>query len=541
MNLIDEAEIKKSNSDQGKMQKKLILLFVFVAILIVLAVVLMLQINVMKNKKFKFYFDGTQKADNDIFRKADDGSLYTGKDLKGNTTYYISVKDFANFFAEYTAHTGLPNSYIEHDYSNCYIENPYEKTTFTVGENKIVKYEGLNNNNIVEIVGSEKIYGQGDNIYAPSDLVERAFNCKFVYTAENNTFNVYSLSYLVQAYGETYPLSAVNASIDSSDPSYEEYQNQKAVARGYLVIGDPTTQKLGVLNLEDSKATADFEGTNTITNTSNLEIGLKYSAIRFLEANEYFYVKTADNKVGIINNDGTSIVNPIYLSIDTLDSNTGTYVAQSDTGRFGVIDKNQRNIIPFDYDQIGITETYGDPNVKNKYLLLDYYIPVKNSDGYTFFSKSGARLIANQSFKGVGCVNDSSQTGSGSRGVVVIPPLHSVVISYEEQITGIDGRPAAATFYGIVGDLYATDGNVSKMESIAGHFTQIYAREISGKTTYMATQEGTSVDVVEFINNYYSQIQQGGQPQVQENIVENNNENDENDENGQQEATPSDE
>ena len=130
-------------------------------------------------------------------------------------------------------------------------------------------------------------------------------------------------------------------------------------------------------------------------------------------------------------------------------------------------------------------------------------------------------MIANQSFKGVGCVNNSSQTGSGSRGVVVIPELHSVIISYDEQIAGDDGRPRTATFYGVVGDLYATDGNVSKMESIAGHFTQIYAREVSGKTTYMAVQEGTSVDVVEFINNYYSQIQQGGQTQEQANVVEN--------------------
>ena len=98
MNLIDEAEIKKSNSDQGKMQKKLILLFVFVAILIVLAVVLMLQINVMKNKKFKFYFDGTQKADNDIFRKADDGSLYTGKDL--NSILMEKAQQFQKIFLE---------------------------------------------------------------------------------------------------------------------------------------------------------------------------------------------------------------------------------------------------------------------------------------------------------------------------------------------------------------------------------------------------------------------------------------------------------
>lgn len=521
MNLIDEAEIKKSNNDQNQAQKKLILIVVAIAILIVSAVFLYLYINNIKSKQLKIFVDGSKKTQINIFRKADDGTLLKGKDAKGNDTYYISIKDFAKYFNNYNLHTGLPNSYIEHDYSNCYIENPYEITVFTVGETKITKHETLNNNNIVELSISDKIYAEGDTIYAPSDAIEKAFNCKIYYTAAENKFQIYSLTYLVQTYGNQYPLSAVKPSINSSDPSYEEFQNQKAVSRGYLIIKDPSNNKLGVLNINDPKATKDFEKTNTLKDTSNLEIGLKYSTIRFIEENETFYVKTEDNKVGIINNDGRSIVNPIYLSIDTLDSSSGTYVAQSDTGRFGVIDSNQRNIIPFDFDQIGITDTYGDPNVTNKYLLLDYYIPVKNSEGYTFYSKQGARLIANQSFKGVGCVNNSSQTGSGSRGVVVIPELHSVIISYDEQITGDDGRPRTATFYGVVGDLYATDGNVSKMESIAGHFTQIYAREVSGKTTYMAVQEGTSVDVVEFINNYYSQIQQGGQTQEQANVVEN--------------------
>ena len=542
MNLIDEAEIKKNSSDQNQAQKKLIAIIIVLAILIIAAVMIVLQKNVEINKKFKFYIDGKSTAvAKDLFRTAEDGSFITGKDASGKVTYYISVKDFAGLIAGYTGYTGLPNSYIEHDFTNSYIENSYERTIFTSSEKKILKYEFLNNNSTVEIPISDQIITQGEVMYAPSDAIEKAFNVKIQYTADNNSFKVYTLNYLVQAYGKEYPLSAVKASANSSTPSYEEYQNQKAVTRGFLVLQDPTTGKLGVLNLEDANAIKDFKQTNTLTNTNNLEIGLKYSAIRFMEENESFYVKTDDSKVGIINNDGTSIVNPIYLFIDTLDAQTGTYVAQSDTGRYGVIDKNQRTIIPFDFDEIGIKDTYGDPYVKNKYLLLNYYVPVKNSEGYTFYSIAGARLVSNQSFKGIGCINNSSQTGSGSRGVVIIPDLNSIVVSYDEPVTGTDGRTSVATFYGIVGDLYAVNGNITKMDTIAYHFTQIYARELSGKTTYMALQEGTTVDVVQYINDYYSQLQQRDQGTgTQENVVapDNNGDNNEGDNSGQS-ATPS--
>ena len=542
MNLIDEAEIKKNSSDQNQAQKKLIAIIVVLAILIIAAVMIVLQKNVEINKKFKFYIDGKSTAvAKDLFRTAEDGSFITGKDATGKVTYYISVKDFAGLIAGYTGYTGLPNSYIEHDFTNSYIENSYERTIFTSSEKKILKYEFLNNNSTVEIPISDQIITQGEVMYAPSDAIEKAFNVKIQYTADNNSFKVYTLNYLVQAYGKEYPLSAVKASANSSTPSYEEYQNQKAITRGFLVLQDPTTGKLGVLNLEDANAIKDFKQTNTLTNTNNLEIGLKYSAIRFMEENESFYVKTDDSKVGIINNDGTSIVNPIYLFIDTLDAQTGTYVAQSDTGRYGVIDKNQRTIIPFDFDEIGIKDTYGDPYVKNKYLLLNYYVPVKNSEGYTFYSIAGARLVSNQSFKGIGCINNSSQTGSGSRGVVIIPDLNSIVVSYDEPVTGADGRTSVATFYGIVGDLYAVNGNVTKMDTIAYHFTQIYARELSGKTTYMALQEGTTVDVVQYINDYYSQLQQRDQGTgTQGNVVAPNNNGDNNEgDNSRQNATPS--
>ena len=544
MNLIDEAEIKKNNYDQNQSQKKLIIVIILLAVLIVAAVVVALQKNVEMNKRFKFYIDGKSTAvSKNLFRTANDGTFITGKDANGNVVYYISVKDFAGLVAGYTGYTGLPNSYIEHDFTNSYIENSYERTVFTASEKKILKYEFLNNNNTVEIPISDQIITQGEVMYAPSDAIEKAFNVRIQYTADNNSFKVYTLNYLVQAYGKEYPLGAVKSSANSSNPSYEEYQNQKAITRGFLVLQDPTTGKLGVLNLEDANAIKDFKQTNTLTNTNNLEIGLKYSAIRFMEENESFYVKTDDSKVGIINNDGTSIVNPIYLFIDTLDAQTGTYVAQSDTGRYGVIDRNQRTIIPFDFDEIGIKDTFGDPNVKNKYLLLNYYVPVKNSEGYTFYSISGARLISNQSFKGVGCVNNSAQTGSGSRGVLIIPDLNSIVVSYEEPVTGADGKTTVATFYGIVGDLYAVNGNVTKMDTIAYHFTQIYAREISGKTTYMGLQEGTTVDVVQYINDYYSQLQQrnqGSQNTIDNAVNPNNNGDNNGGDNSNQTATPSD-
>ena len=541
MNLIDEAEVKNNKNDQNKTQKRLILILVAVAVLIVLAVLVYLMIQSQQNKQFKFFVDGKQisiSMDNKLFRTADDHSFITDKDAKGNTVYYLSVRDFAALksITGYSGYTGLPNSYIEHDYSNCYIENSYERTVFTVGETTITKTEKLNKNNTVEIPISNKIYGQGEIIYAPTDAIEKAFNCRINYNPDTHTFTIKTLSYLVQTYNNSYPLSAVKATnVNSGQPSYTDYQNQKALVRGYIVIKDPANGKLGLLNLNKSGSTSSLKGAKTIKDTDVLDIGLKYSSIRFMESDERFYVKTSEGKVGILSNDGTPVVNPVYKSIESLDAIRGLYVAQNDAGKYGVIDSNQINVIPFDYDQIGITDTYDDPNVTNKYVLLDFYVPVKNSDGFSFYSVFGNRLIDNQTFKGIGCVNNAKN--NGNRGVVVIPELNAIVVSYSEQVTNDKGKITSATFYGIVGDLYAVDGHVSTMESIAGHFTQISASVSREKTTYNAIQEGTSVDLVEFVTNYYGNIQQSGQNTgEQANAVENvNNE----DNNQQDDATPS--
>ena len=79
-----------------------------------------------------------------------------------------------------------------------------------------------------------------------------------------------------------------------------------------MVIQDPTNGKLGVLNLNDADAIKDFRQTNTLSNTSNLEIGLKYSVIRFMEENETFYVKTDDNNA------------------DNIDENVNAYIVYED-------------------------------------------------------------------------------------------------------------------------------------------------------------------------------------------------------------------
>ena len=81
------------------------------------------------------------------------------------------------------------------------------------------------------------------------------------------------------------------------------------------------------------------------------------------------------------------------------------------------------------------------------------------------------------------------------------------------------------------------------MDTIAYHFTQIYAREISGKTTYMGLQEGTTVDVVQYINDYYSQLQQrnqGSQNTIDNAVTPNNNGDNNGGDNSNQTTTPSD-
>lgn len=504
MNLIDDSEVKSTKLNEQKAQKLLIGLVVVIAILVIFAVLIMLKMQQTRNEQLKFNVDGkSSNISKTLFEKDANGNFRYTKSSDGTNTYYFSVREFKKLsgFSKYTANVGLPGQYIEHDYANAYIEDNNERVVFSANEKKITKYEKLNDNSIEEIEISDSIVQEGYELYAPQDAIESAFNCQISYNASTNTFNVYTLEYLTQKFIDAYPLTPIKYSDQNMD--YTTFSNLKAIVRGYLIIQDPNNKYQGVMSLENTEATKSLQNQNEISDTNVLLIGAKYQSIRYMEGSNNFYVTTTDKKVGILDSNAQAVVQPIYLFIDELDSTSGEYVAQSDNKLFGVINKNGKPLIPFDYDQIGLDDTMDDPNVTNKYLLLNSFIPAKKNGQYMFFSKQGTRLLGDKTYAGIGYQNNSEQNGSGTRSVVVIPEIKSIVISYLETEKGVDGKDTVKKYYGIIGDSSSSD-SAENFNFDMNYFTQIYAIQSNNKTTYMGVQQGNTIDIVSYVTEYRS-------------------------------------
>ena len=440
-----------------------------------------------------------------------------------NGKIYFSIKDFAHL-VDYSEQNGTPHAYVEKDYSHCYVSNSFETTVFSAGSSVITKIEIKNNNNEVEIDTKDVILQDNNILYASQDTISKAFNCAIAYDKVNNRVSVYTLDVVVQRNIEAYPLTTVQLSTES----YENIQNQKALLDGYVIIKDPTTELQGVLDTKKEGASQIFYGQTVIPDSSKLLLGTRYSSILYLENTGDFSVRTSNNKVGIISKNATYIVEPRYDAIEKLAVNKNLYVVRLNN-LFGVVDTDGRTVLNLQYQQIGISDTMGDPNVTNKYLFYDHYIPVKADNVYSFFDTSGNRLLAGETYSGIGCVytrDNNEQVETTSRSVILVPDLHAIVVS--KEITYIENnKKVTKTFYGLIGDTTVSyNGSVDEMNSITDiSIEKIYARIDNGQTSYYLRVNGTSNELVGYINSYLNNQQTQATdtqtPTTQENEIQN--------------------
>lgn len=498
MNLIDESQQSRDQKKSADLQKMLFVIVVIVAILIVLAIVVYLKIQDAQNSIFKFLVNEKSAAYTEELFKKDKA---TGKLFEDNNgKIYFSIKDFAHI-VDYSEQNGTPNAYVEKDYSHCYVSNSFETTVFSAGSSVITKTEMRNNNNEVEIDTKDVVIQDNNILYASQDTISKAFNCVINYDKVNNSVSVYTLDVVVQRNIDAYPLTTVQLSTET----YENIQNQKALLEGYVIIKDPTTSLQGVLDTKKPDAAQLFYGQTVIPDSSKLLLGTRYSSILYLENTGDFSVKTSNNKVGIMSKNATYIVEPIYDAIEKLAVNKNLYVVRLNN-LFGIVDTDGRTILNIQYQEIGISDLMGDPNVSNRFLFYDHYIPVKSDNVYSFYDTSGNRLLAGETFSGIGCVytrDSNEQAETTSRSVILVPDLHAIVVS--KQITFLENnKRVTKTLYGLVGDTSVSyNGSVDEMNSITDiSIEKIYARIDNGQTSYYLRVNGTSNELVGYINSY---------------------------------------
>lgn len=451
-------EIVGTNLEEEQKNKKKLMttIIVLIIILAIIAAGLFVLIGQLKEKQFKLIIDkqiiSTNKYSSDLF-------------VFQNEQVYVSLKDVASLIG-YKFYNGGYKQYTE-DTDKCYLESDNEVTTFERDSNKIYKTptEDLD---YTYYTLQEKIVRINGKLYVNSKDLGLSCNLQIEYNKDKNRVIIYTLPYLVATYTNAY-----------SNSSLSNFNNQKALLYGLMVVQS-------VENTEKNVSANEIK--YGINNLDNEEIvGMKYTNIEFIEGTQEFIVTTEENKVGLITSDGTTRVAPQYDALKQIDKDRNLYLA-TNGNKSGVIERNGKILIYLEYDQVGIDLTQFVTNdIKNKYILYDNAIPVKQNGKWGLYDIDG-KLILPIEYTSMGCVTQTSSNKSLNN-VLVIPEIEGIVVGQEFEE---DSRKV--TYYGIY--------NSTGKELVRVCLENVYSITASGQEQYTMIYNGNSIDVIEYVKEW---------------------------------------
>lgn len=336
------------NVNKGMNTSSKVLLGIIACILLIIVLLIILLMNT-KQTTFKIYADGQ------LINGVDKATLLTTID--GIT--YINIEQFAKIVG-YEYHRGeYKSSIIEND--KCYVEGDKETASFYLNDNKIYKLPINEQNRQYEehtlSTTTKEINGV---MYASIEAVSRA--CNVLISVTSSDFQIYTLNYLISIYNTNvtnWGYTAINE---------QSFENQKALLYGCLIV----KKEGGLYKIIDTN------------NTKEIVLD-RYTSIEFYENTQQFFVKDNANKMGIINLDGTTQIEPMYDSISLLSKEYGLYIVEQDK-KYGVVSREGRSVIYPEYDSIGLSDS---SIADNKYLMLNTLIPVCKDKKWGAFNVSG--------------------------------------------------------------------------------------------------------------------------------------------------------
>ena len=435
-------------------KKTMVIISIAIVILLVISVILFAVISILKSKQFKFVVDSKRinSSSNDMF-------------LFDNDDIYISLKDIAKLIG-YEHFKGGYKQYDE-DEDQCYLQCEDEITTFEKNSKKIYKtpteevdYTYFNLEN--------EIIKENDKLYIELKDLGLACNLEIDYSEENNQVTVYTTSYLAEWYNSQYTNAAVNS-----------FNNKKALLYGLLVVQnvDNTDEKV------DEKTVR--YGVNSLDNKEI--VGMKYTNIEFIEGTQEFLVTTEEKKVGLISNDGTTKLKPLYDSLKQIDKDKNLYLASEDK-LYGIIDRNGKKLLHSDFDQIGVdVNSFQSNNIKNKYILFNNVIPVKLNNKWGLYNTEGAIILPIE-YDCLGCVSGTSTDSRNN--VLIIPEIESIIVgkNYEDE------NKKKIILYGIY-------NSVGK-EMVRVCLDSITKTSSSGQVEYTMIYNGQPFNVIEYVKEW---------------------------------------
>ncbi len=480
MDLMEENPIKPKNKKNTKFKIALALVLVLIIILIAVAVYILIYAQSLKSQTLKVTIDGILNSN---------ASNAEGLFLIKEGKIYTSIEDICNYVG-YNFYKGEYKQYTE-DRTKCYINNSKEIVTFASGSKEIVKYTADVNDLPQTFEIDEEVILQGERLYLSEQGLSKAFNLMVNYDEENNSIEISLLPYLTAYYERVIS----DASLEKS--TFDEkikFNNEKALLKNLVVIQDPNTMLYGVSSINNSN--------NLIT-----VISPRYSIVEYMEGADDFIVTTEDKKVGIIGSDGITKVRPDYDTISVIDKNIGLYLVSNDNKQ-SVINNNGKIIVHQDYDSIGLeVNSYEDPEITNRFLLLENCIPVKLNDKWGLIDKDGDTILPVQ-YDGIGCSSVENTQAKNTYGKVLIPEVNGIVVEVDSTV---EGQMKEIKKYGIID---ATTGKLM-VNTVLDSVYSVTTEEI---TRYFMTAGGQEYNIVEWVEE-------------QRNATNNSNNNNNNDNN----------
>lgn len=392
MNLVGE-QFVQNKPDKSNKLKTIILVLIVVLLIAIISIITVLTL--MKEEKLIVTLNG--QVNNDI------KNILIFEDDK---TIYIPVRDIANFF-EYESYNG---DYINRseDIDKCYAETNEEIVVFELGANKIEKIDA-DTKEITYFYIDKPIKMIDGKLCTTPDGIEKAYNVNFKYLEKNKKIVIETMKYLMEQY--TSPL----IEIGFSDVS-QKFNDQKAILNDLVIVKDSKNQ-YGIYNLENDK----------------LILETKYSEISYIPFTGDFLVKI-DNKIGIKNNLGKDKIKVQYDQIELINQDLKMYVVQKDK-KYGVVNQNEKVIIPINYEDIGIDiKNFPKNNLLNKYVLMDKLIPVKKEGLWGMYNIEGNQVLD----CGFDKFGSTSSKAKNAENLLIIPDYNAIVVNKKDKYYLVD-------------------------------------------------------------------------------------------------------
>ena len=434
MNLLEE-EFKNNKQPKKKgTVTKVILGFIIILVIAIIAIICYLFY--VQNNKLKLFLDGQINNNlQQLLKIEEDGTIY------------VPIKKVASYF-DYDSYNGEYTEKSEQS-SKCYVQSQKEVANFSLGSNQIYKLDLSSGDQNFQCEYSEKpVKAIDGELYATSEMIEKAFNVSFQYDKNQNKITIYTIPYLIKAYS--------NKILDYGYSEISDVlSNQKTVLKDMLVVKNDKN-KYAVINV----------------NGNNL-LEAKYDNITYLPGIDDFLVE-ANNKVGIISKAGQTKVKIDYDTIELMDRDAELYLVKKEN-KYGVIDFNGNTKINIEYDEIGIDiSQFTKNNIKSKYLLADSLIPIRKDKLWGLYDKNGKQIV-DFKYDSFGCSDVNNREAIN---LLYIPNYNVLVARTNNKYTLV---------------------NTSGQELFAAVADAIYMKINNGETKYYILANNQSYDVDELL------------------------------------------